>query len=253
MVCWTYWVPAELVILISRMILPELPLGAPYMVPAIAWSTCTNIPVYSTNSETTDVFIQGIWPAWLSPVHIIVQRIVLMQMCCSPTATEDAPIEFWVSSWTGEVTIEVVWENIPTRDWPQHQTSPTRVTAQVCSSPAVIDDTPVHAVLEIKRGSSLPSNVPSPSWPCAFRPQHAGCEPLNTTHEWSPPAETDMTEKPVGKVAMVGLNLLFIVPSPSCPKELRPQQNNSPEEVVAHECAFPRSICVKEADSGMAV
>ena len=38
----------------------------------------------------------------------------------------------------------------------------------------------------------------------------------------------------------VGTLLSMVVRSPSCPAELEPQQFNSPEDSIAHECAPPQ-------------
>jgi len=65
---------------------------------------------------------------------------------------------------------------------------------------------------------------------------------LEIAQEWSFPTATSlMFESPV---TCTGVSRLVVVPSPSWPKELKPQQRTVPSEISAQLWLPPAAICV---------
>jgi hypothetical protein len=75
--------------------------------------------------------------------------------------------------------------------------------------------------------------VPFPSWPELFSPQHNTVPVGERAHVWYPPAAIVAMPGPNPETP-TGTELFFVVPFPSWPEVLRPQQRTSPPAVSAH-------------------
>ena len=69
--------------------------------------------------------------------------------------------------------------------------------------------------------------VPSPSWPWRFWPQQYAVRSERTAQVWTAPAVTLMAGPGRARKPPVGDERSSVVPSPSWPKALSPQQRTS--------------------------
>ena len=82
-------------------------------------------------------------------------------------------------------------------------------------------------------GTVLLVDVPLPSLPEPFAPQHNASPAVVTAQLCSHPADTDATpdESPA---TGVGVDLFVVFPFPSLPEPFAPQHSAAPSEVTAH-------------------
>ena len=117
---------------------------------------------------------------------------------------------------------------------PQHMAVPVAVSAHACVSPMEIAltllDRPTTST-----GVALSTAVPLPSWPPSLAPQHLTPPPAVTTQVLMPPAAIATTGPP-RPTTSTGVRLPAVVPLPSWPERLRPQQLTPPAIVSAQVC-----------------
>ena len=66
--------------------------------------------------------------------------------------------------------------------------------------------------------------VPSPNWPLPLKPQQYAAPAAVTPQVWRKRALTAAKLTPAGAATSTGFNSPVVLPSPSCPLALRPQQ-----------------------------
>jgi len=104
----------------------------------------------------------------------------------------------------------------------------------VWAPPAAISTTPEDSP-ETWTGTELFFVVPFPSWPERLRPQQRTPPPAATAQVWAPPAAISTTPE-ASPVTWTGTELFFVVPFPSWPERLSPQQLTPPDVVMAQVC-----------------
>lgn len=87
-------------------------------------------------------------------------------------------------------------------------------------------------------GRTRSRELPSPSWPKRFAPQHATAPPFNSAHVCSSPALT-ATALPARPCTSVGAERSFVDPSPSWPNPLLPQHSTLPFRSRTQVCCWP--------------
>src|SRR2546425_446730 len=75
-----------------------------------------------------------------------------------------------------------------------------------------------------RTGVNRPVVVPSPSWPLPLAPQQYAAPAAVTPQVWAAPAVTAAKLTPAGACTSTGLDRSVVVPSPSWPLPLPPQQ-----------------------------
>ena len=97
---------------------------------------------------------------------------------------------------------------------------------------------------------SLSVVVPSPNCPLELYPQQATEPSSSIAHVWSSPAAIQTAVRPAPSEAVcVGVSLSVVVPSPSCPYELSPQQATEPSSRITQLWKFPEARVWLRGDS----
>src|SRR6185369_10930724 len=127
---------------------------------------------------------------------------------------------------------------------PQQRTLPSARRPHVWACPAASATTPSSPVMRV--GTFFGVLLPSPSWPMLLSPQHATVLSARTAHVWSAPtAISRAVTLPAIPDTARGVLLSSVVPSPSWPKLLLPQQRAVPSARIAQVWSNPvRSLTV---------
>ena len=126
------------------------------------------------------------------------------------------------------------WPEVPQ---PQHLTPPAARAAQVWLSPAAIAVTPL--VRPVTSTGTLDwVVVPLPSWPLRLLPQHLMPPVVVRAQVWLSPATIAATPL-VRPETLTGVSELLVVPLPSCPVALSPQQRTPLAAVRAQVWLLP--------------
>ena len=120
--------------------------------------------------------------------------------------------------------------------------------------PAVIEtavaDPSVNAATAT--GTKLSVVLPLPSCPLKFLPQQLTAPVFNNAHVWEPPAVIETAVAPsVNAFTATGPELEVVVPLPSCPSSLLPQQLTAPVFNTAHVWELPAVIETAVADTSV--
>ena len=170
-------------------------------------------------------------PWALKPQHHAPPSSVIAQLKLLPAPMAIAPLPRPDTA-TGTLRRVVV----PSPSWPlllkpQHSTAPACVSAQVWYEPMFTAATPLPRPVTAT-GRELLALAPCPSWPEVPRPQHTRPRLAVMAQLISPKASSAMT--PASRpTTSTGKVLEVVVPSPSWPEKLPPQQRTAPALVSA--------------------
>src|SRR2546429_414908 len=92
--------------------------------------------------------------------------------------------------------------------------------------------------------------VPSPNWPLPLKPQQYAAPAAVTPQVWRKRALTAAKLTPGGAFTSTGVNSLFMLPSPSCPLALSPQQYAAPAAVSPQVWKKPALTALKAGSDG---
>src|SRR5262249_11393703 len=141
----------------------------------------------------------------------------------------------------------------PNMPAPQQVAPPVKVIAHVWNPPAEMAATEGRP--ERSAGVSLAVFVPMPSCPYLLSPQHWTVPAFVNAHVCTPRAEPFATPE-LRPDTSRGMDVLAIVPSPSCPKSLYPQHStppawSSPAFVdIPHDSKYRRSVQWRRGNEG---
>jgi hypothetical protein len=153
--------------------------------------------------------------------------------------------------------------SLPSPFAPQQRRVSSAIRAQAWSRAVEISTTPCSASpfgnspgAKTSTGFDRFTVVPSPSRPFPLLPQQRAVPSVSRAHVDSSPAEICATPRrtltpcsaPSSRTC-TGERLLTVVPSPSWPAELSPQQRTVPSVINAHVCRPPAAICGRVSPS----
>ena len=134
--------------------------------------------------------------------------------------------------------------NCPLQLLPQQRSPPSARRTHVAASPVLTPTAVVAAstpvIPETGTGTELLMVVPLPNWPLEFSPQQRAVPSAITAHELDAPVLTLTAVVAAVAPEMADTNtgtfLSMVVPSPTVPWELKPQQRTVPSAIRAHAC-----------------
>ncbi len=199
-------------------------------------------PLIDPGTERDAVPPSPSWPKEFWPQHSGAPLTFTAQVWLVPADRLATPLE---SPVTGVGTFRS--PPAPAPSWPlpfapQQNAAPAAVTAQVWLSPTAMAATPL-ARPKTAVGVVRCVHVASPSWPLPLYPQQRTAPAVVSAQVWNMPAAMDTTPLPRPETG-VGVDRAKVVPSPSWPLPLYPQQTAPPPGVTAQVCWLPTTTFV---------
>jgi hypothetical protein len=184
-----------------------------------------------------------------APQHQRSPAAVRTQSVLAAAAMSTTPDTPGTGTGTDDATGRLPSPSCPTVLSPQQLTVPAIVRAQVKPKPGATSATPVSPLTTTGDPESTVS--PLPSAPPTFEPQHRTVASSSTAQVRLLPTPIDTAES-MPATAVGAPSSPPMVPLPSCPSKLSPQQITCPPSVSAHVWLFPAASCTTPPRPGTA-